>query len=723
MPAYRLHKGEGKVSSFLCSVRRKLETNPELLRALGIELAISAAIGAGTFLVYLRTLCPTVHASEGAELVAACATLGIPGPTGSPLYILVGHLLLTLYPDANPAYVMNLFSAAVASAAAIILYSLARDMFATRLVAAATALGLAFSLSLWSQATIAGVYTLNAFFCVACLYYTFAWYKFREDRFIARFALMAGLGLAVHAVIVVNVVVMIVLILMTYRRPIRELPRIGSLLARGLIGLSLYAYLPIRSALNPALEMGDISSPAAFVRYLLRPGYWEHAYVEGSADLGRVLVHYVKTIPVELTWLGAALMVVGILAMEKRDRRPLLVCVLCFVANLGLLMFHGRPDDIYYWSHYLIPGYIGLIILAGYGLQSICAKLTRRPAVYALAALFPVLMFHAHYHQADKSLNFIAYDYGLGILQSLPPDATLITTGDTVLYPLLYLHYAEGMRQDIRLVVEENDGPVNLQGDHSSRPVYVTHHLPLRDTSVVLVPDGLAYRVISEDAPWEPTSPEGRYRLRYAGDERVYKDYTTQGLIARFYYMMGLGYTGIDQARAFRLFRKAGKVSGDNAAMHYDIGMAYMRLGFYDEAQFEFERAVAINPKDQNTAARIGQVELLRGRRETASPRNQHQLTEYLERARRLYEEGNTCRAIVELQEAVTLDPQSFEAHDALAAAYLELEMYHLAEREWETALKIRPNDQAVLANLANLGRMMEWRAAPGNSERPAPER
>jgi len=454
------------------------------------------------------------------------------------------------------------------------------------------------------------------------------------------------------------------------------------------------------------------------VAYLLGPGYWERAYVESLADVWHVLAHYVRTLPAELTWLGAALVIAGIVAMRARDRRLLTVCLLCFGTNVGLLMLHGHHHDIFYWSHYLLPGYAGLIILAGYGLQSFSTRLRVRPAVYALAALFPLLAFSTHYYRADKSHNYIAYDYGAGILRALPPGATLVARSDALLYPLLYLHHAERMRPDITLLVEEGEGPVDLSADPHAQPTYLAHHALLRDTSLVLVPDGLAYRVIGKDAAWEPRPPAGGYQLRYAADEAVYKDYFTRCLMARFYYMMGVGYTEADQALAFRLLRKAGKLSGDNAAMHYDIGMAYMRLGMYDLAQVEFERTVAINPNDRNAAARVGQVELLRGRREkTASPRDEQQLTEYLERARILYEEGDLSKVVVQLREAVSLYPQSFEAHDALAAAYLKLDLYHLAQREWEAALRIKPDDPALLAKLSQVRRMMERRQAPGGSE------
>ncbi len=723
MPSYKFHRDEGKFSAFICSVRRELEDNPDLPHKLAREIVIGAVIGAGAFLVYLLTLCPTVYGTEGGELVAAAATLGIPRPTGYPLYLLLGHLLLAAFPNASPAYVMNLFSAAAASAAVVITYVLARTLLASRSIAAATALGLAFSLSLWSQATIAGPYSLVALFSVLCLHYTFCWYKNRKDYYIARFALVAGLGLAVHPAILANVVVMLVLVFITYRRPAHELPRLGRLLARMLIGLSLYAYFPIRAALHPALQTAEVGGAAGFFRYLLSPGYWERAPVESLGDILRVLMQSIKVVPSELTWLGAALVVLSIFAIRKQDWRLPGACLVCFGANVAPLMLHGHEENILlWWSHYLIPGYVGLTILAGFGLKFLYEKLRIRPAGYAVAVLFPLLMLQGHYQQADKSGNYIAYDYAFSILDTLPNGATLICRSDAVLYSILYLKYAEGMRPDIRLVVAEGEAPLELGVDTETKGLYLTHHIPLRDSSLVLVPHGLTYRVEKQDVAWEPIPPEEVHPLRDVADERLQEDQVTKALIARFYYMMGMGYAGVDQAHAFRLFRKAGKLSGDNAAMHYDLGMAYMRLGMYDEAQFEFERVVALNPSHPNAAARVGQVELLRGKREMPTLEEKQEVTDYLERARGFTDEGNIVRAVQELRQAVSLDPRSFEAHNKLAAAYLKLELYNLAQREWEAALKIRPSDPAVLANLSRVRNMMEWREAPNGSSSPEAE-
>ncbi len=82
-----------------------------------------AWIGLAVFLVsfgiYAATLARTVGFIDSGELAWASASLGIPHPTGYPLYTLLTYLFVVLFPFLEPIVAINLFSATVASAAAV----------------------------------------------------------------------------------------------------------------------------------------------------------------------------------------------------------------------------------------------------------------------------------------------------------------------------------------------------------------------------------------------------------------------------------------------------------------------------------------------------------------------------------------------------------------------------------------------------------------------------
>lgn len=151
---------------------------------------LTAAIALG---VYIYTLAPSVTLEDSGELIVAASLFGVPHPPGYPLWTMSGWLLTQLLPFGSFAWRINLLSALYGATACGLLAMLACGSGRWLLAAVfpqlpedwrerlpffggiAAGLALAFSESMWSQAVIAEVYTLNAFFLVAVLYALFRW--------------------------------------------------------------------------------------------------------------------------------------------------------------------------------------------------------------------------------------------------------------------------------------------------------------------------------------------------------------------------------------------------------------------------------------------------------------------------------------------------------------------------------------------------------------------
>ncbi|MEM1060345.1 MAG: DUF2723 domain-containing protein [Verrucomicrobiota bacterium] len=151
---------------------------------------LTAAIALG---VYVYTLAPNVTMEDSGELITAASLFGVAHPPGYPLWTMSGWLLTELLPLGSYAWRVNLLSALFGAAASGVLALLAassgRWLLAFSALEVPTAwrerlsfyggitagLALAFSESMWSQAVIAEVYTLNALFLVSVLYALFRW--------------------------------------------------------------------------------------------------------------------------------------------------------------------------------------------------------------------------------------------------------------------------------------------------------------------------------------------------------------------------------------------------------------------------------------------------------------------------------------------------------------------------------------------------------------------
>src|SRR5213593_1784778 len=139
----------------------------EWLRALALSLAV--------FAIYALGACRTIYVGDSGELVTAVHLLGIPHPSGYPLYVLLGKLWTLLIPLGSVAFRMSLFSAACASGACAALYGLGRGLSLRPAAAAFGAAMLAVAPSFWAEANIQRVYALNALVVVLATAAAWRW--------------------------------------------------------------------------------------------------------------------------------------------------------------------------------------------------------------------------------------------------------------------------------------------------------------------------------------------------------------------------------------------------------------------------------------------------------------------------------------------------------------------------------------------------------------------
>ena len=139
------------------------------------DTLLALLLSIGVFAVYLRTLCPTLYWGDCGELALVAATMGIPHPTGYPLYCLLGKAWTLLLPFGTLVWRLNVLSALFGSLAVACLYGAARAVKLPRPIAFTAAGLLAFSTTFWQQALITETYTLAALFTCLLLFLAARW--------------------------------------------------------------------------------------------------------------------------------------------------------------------------------------------------------------------------------------------------------------------------------------------------------------------------------------------------------------------------------------------------------------------------------------------------------------------------------------------------------------------------------------------------------------------
>jgi hypothetical protein len=273
----------------------------------GLRVSVLVSLFLFPFFIYLNTLAPSItwrhDGADGGDLIAAAYTFGIPHPTGYPLYVLLARLF-TFLPWGDIAYRVNLMSAFFAAATIPLVYLASSillaptveteegpvlgtaeglvlstvegwsDRIAAPVTAVTAALAFAFSPIFWSQAVIAEVYTLNAFFVGLMIYLLSHCAKARTfSSGPCLFYLLAffyGLSLGNHLSMLFLLPAGLLLALRGEFRRFLKPKTLATASALFLLGLSVYLYLPLRAAQHPPINWGDPHTGSGFT-WLGRP--------------------------------------------------------------------------------------------------------------------------------------------------------------------------------------------------------------------------------------------------------------------------------------------------------------------------------------------------------------------------------------------------------------------------------------------------------------------
>ena len=421
----------------------------------------------------MRTLAPTVAGGDSGELITVAYTLGVAHPPGYPLYTLLAKLF-TLIPIGTIAWRVNLFSATCGAGAATILFLAAARWSGSLWAALAAASLFAFSPRVWPHAVTAEVFALNNLFIAGLIYLTVRFSeaatapghsndeRLRTTRLVASLLFFwIGLGLTNHHTLLFYAIPAALLVLSS--SPALRTPRqIGIFASCGLAGLLPYAYIPIASRRVPLMSWGDQTTVSGFLDHLLRREYgtFRLGVQEQAPNLTERLAAYVSGSFSDLFWIAPLVAVAGVILVRRRRDKALLWCwvggfaffLVTFnaLANGPLEPGVSRFVEGRFWQqpHLLV------CVFAALGLAAIAERLGTRAAkvLPVVAVLMAIAQPIANFRGQDKSGAVQIHEFLKDILDSAPPQALLLETGDYIYHGLRYLQLVEGYRTDVRVL-------------------------------------------------------------------------------------------------------------------------------------------------------------------------------------------------------------------------------------------------------------------------------
>ncbi len=432
--------------------------------------------------IYLLTLSPALSFIDSGELAAVCATLGIAHPPGYPLYAQLGRIF-SFFPFGEPIFRFNLMSAFWVSLTNLCLFLsliLISDIFfskefKTGLKLSATVLItilFSFSRILWSQALINEVYSLNIFLCSLIILIALYWYKTNLNTtnsntqispLVYLLAYLVGLSSGNHFLSLLLLPALFYLLISSIKLRSYSLKSLILILGALIIGVSIYLYLPIRAAKNPALNWGNPSNWLNLKNHLSARMYQSRMFSETELVFWDNLKYFGSAFFKQFPVWTFPLMLLGIIKAFQKNLRIFLSLLLIIVSNLLWSLNYGIKDiDPYFLQTILTSSfllYLGLLFffqITGKVLTrfkfSDKLKFAANYIIIFILGIFFLLRFPQEFKSQNRSGNYIPYDFTLNILRSSHKDALILTEVWDYYSPWLYLRFVENKRPDLEIL-------------------------------------------------------------------------------------------------------------------------------------------------------------------------------------------------------------------------------------------------------------------------------
>lgn len=446
--------------------------------------ANAALVGLFAFIIYLKTLAPSVTFIDSGELAAVASTLGIAHPTGYPLFTLLGWVFSRLPIAPEEIVRLNIMAALFCAIGVYFFYHLVyfvltgvfgrssvlkfskKGIFpvAVRVSSAGAALLLAFSETYWSQAVSVEVYSLHVVFLsliTLCLFKAvFQEQLIREEE--ARpsdvwwylFATTLGLSFANHMTTVLLAPGFLFLYFATQGFGEGSWKRILRMAIPFLIGISVYLYLPLRASRKPAMNWGDPSTLEKFIWHWTGKQYrvWIFSSTEAA---GRQFQYFISSLSFEFAHVGLLLALVGLVVLWRGNRKIALGFLLLFV---GCILY-SINYDIHDIDSYFLLAYLCIALLAAVGLlwffRWLSDTVNTNVAIAGCLAL-SLSTCVLHYEKTDETKNHLVEDYTKNMFASVQQNALVLSfQWDYWVSASFYYQLVRNYRTDVAVVDKE----------------------------------------------------------------------------------------------------------------------------------------------------------------------------------------------------------------------------------------------------------------------------
>jgi len=285
---------------------------------------------------------------------------------------------------------------------------------------------------IWYQCVKAEVYSMHTAICagIIILFYGFA--QRSNPRWPILAALLFGIGAGNHPLLLVHICPAILYLLYVSRKKL-TLPLGMACVMALLLGASVYLYLPIRSALNPTIDIGNPEQYQNFIAALTRKSSLHKFLGSSLLEIWNHFAQYIQQIIAQLGYTIMGLVLVGVID-SKRNRRMRTVLGILYASNLLFSMlnrnFAVNPDT---GDGYIMLSTFILAIWAALGASYLLGQMRKELPNYVrivgASVLVVILLgyWSRWYISNDLSRDDSARRYIHLLEDSIPQDSVLFS--------------------------------------------------------------------------------------------------------------------------------------------------------------------------------------------------------------------------------------------------------------------------------------------------------
>nr|HDM59116.1 DUF2723 domain-containing protein [Bacillota bacterium] len=696
-----------------------------------VRLWVGLALFLLAFFTYLKTLCPTIYVGDSGELITAASCLGIAHPPGYPIFVILIKIVSIIFPFGSFAERCALASALFGAASVLVLFKVCicvsendhptnRPPHFTVLGSTLAAVAFTFSLTFWSQTTIAEVYALTLLVILLILYLVLLWQRqpegSRDHRLLLAAAFIGGLGLSSHHTVALILAALVVYVIYRSPRLLRNSGILFGAMALGGLGASVYLFLAFRASTNPSLNWGIPDTFSRFVAHILRREYGSPSHTARTFALFiKQLGFYFSMLLKQFTPLGAILAAIGLGVAFRRRNKTLLILLACFLlCSLFFILYTNYrliPRDKSLVEVFFIPSFAIAAIFLALGASSVLRKAhqmikphnTFAISAGALAVLVCALPLFANYFYNDKSRNFLTYDYGVNIIRSMPSDGAIVFVDrDMEVFTLLFLKDVERICpnieiidrsgilrrdfyvKDMRLMPEKQRESAQLAAEHKlfkeeTRPICYVPGVDLDGIKEFkLKPVGVATLLVpakdAADFSERERAVPDTFITRSLEDPSIFKDYTCRCVAMVWELQLGDSYYWQgDHEKGKNLWRESSRTAGDIMILHTMLADKAVGCGETQIAVEEYNKIADIRPQDPLVRMNLGIL---------------------------FQREGRLDEALAAFDSARRINPTFLPALKACVNIEVKLKRFKKAIRLANQIAELAPRDPNALRNL-----------------------